>query len=101
MSLPSVLFDENCAFCKIVQDDDGGRVFEDEHTIAFLDHRPLFPGHCLLIPKSHLETIDNLSDYLIGPFFANVRMLSRAVKLPIQAKETFLRATTRTTPCLP
>jgi diadenosine tetraphosphate (Ap4A) HIT family hydrolase len=86
MSSPPRAFDENCVFCKIVRADDGFRVFEDEHTLAFLDHRPLFPGHCLLIPKSHLETINDLPDSLLSSLSVNVRMLSAAVELGIARK---------------
>ena len=54
-------------------------VFEDERTIAFLDNRPLFPGHRLLVPRDHHETLADLPDELIGPLFANARLLSVAV----------------------
>jgi histidine triad (HIT) family protein len=93
--------DENCAFCKVVRNDDGFRVFEDEHTIAFLDHRPLFPGHCLLIPKTHLETINDLPDSLLTQLFANVRMLSAAVELAMRAEGTFIAANNRVSQSVP
>jgi histidine triad (HIT) family protein len=101
MSMTSPAFDANCAFCKIIRTDDGVRVFEDEHTIAFLDHRPLFPGHCLLIPKSHLETINDLPDSLLAAFFANVRMLSAAVELGMRAEGTFIAANNRVSQSVP
>jgi|ERR1700738_908605 len=94
-------YDENCAFCKIARSDDGLRVFEDEQTIAFLDHRPLFPGHCLLIPKSHLETISDLPDSVLAPLFANVRMLSAAVELGMRAEGTFIAANNRVSQSVP
>ena len=101
MSTQIRTFDEDCAFCKVVSDDDGFRVFEDEHTIAFLDHRPLFPGHCLLIPKAHLETINDLPDSLLTPLFANVRMLSAAVELGMRAEGTFIAANNRVSQSVP
>jgi histidine triad (HIT) family protein len=101
MSSPSHTFDENCAFCKIVRANDGFRVFEDEQTIAFLDHRPLFPGHCLLIPKSHLETINDLPDSLLATLFANVRLLSVAVELGMRAEGTFVAANNRVSQSVP
>jgi histidine triad (HIT) family protein len=101
MSAQSPIFDEHCAFCKIVRDDDGSRVFEDERTIAFLDHRPLFPGHCLLIPKSHLETIQELPQSLIAPLFANVRILAAAVELAMQVEGTFIAANNRVSQSVP
>jgi histidine triad (HIT) family protein len=48
-------------------------------SVAFLDNRPLFPGHSLLIPRRHLETLADVPDELIGPLFANARLLSRAI----------------------
>src|ERR1700730_7166906 len=94
-------FDEGCPFCKVVRNDDGFRVFEDEHSIVFLDHRPLFPGHCLLIPKSHFETIQDLPDSLLAPLFANVRMLSAAVELGMRAEGTFIAANNRVSQSVP
>ena|SRR5580765_1499802 len=101
MSLPPRASDENCAFCKIVRADDGFRVFEDEHTIAFLDHRPLFPGHCLLIPKNHLETINDLPNSLLATLFVNVRLLSTAVELGMRAEGTFVAANNRVSQSVP
>jgi histidine triad (HIT) family protein len=101
MTTSTRVSDENCAFCKIVRADDGFRVFEDEQTIAFLDHRPLFPGHCLLIPKSHLETINDLPDSLLAALFANVRLLSQAVELGMRAEGTFIAANNRVSQSVP
>ena len=94
-------FDPNCAFCKIVRNNDGLRVFEDEHTVAFLDHRPLFPGHCLLIPRSHFVTIQDLPDALLAPLFANVRMLSAAIELGMHAEGTFIASNNRVSQSVP
>ena len=101
MSPQSSPFDEDCAFCQLVRHDDGFRVFEDEHTIAFLDHRPLFPGHCLLIPKSHLATIADLPDSLLAPLFGNVRILSAAVERAMRAEGTFIAANNRVSQSVP
>jgi histidine triad (HIT) family protein len=45
----------DCRFCAIVAGEEEAAhvVFEDETSLAFLDHRPLFPGHCLLVPRDH------------------------------------------------
>jgi histidine triad (HIT) family protein len=70
----------DCPFCAIAEGaEDGHVVFEDEVSVAFLDNRPLFPGHSLLIPRRHLETLADLPDELVGPLFANARLLSRAI----------------------
>jgi len=95
------IFDPNCTFCQIARHDDGFRVFEDEYTIAFLDHRPLFPGHCLLVPRSHFATIQDLPDSLIAPLFANVRMLSSVVELGMHAAGTLVAANNRVSQSVP
>ncbi len=70
----------DCPFCAIAAGAEAGHVvFEDEVSLAFLDNRPLFPGHSLLIPRRHLETLADLPDELVGPLFANARLLSRAI----------------------
>jgi histidine triad (HIT) family protein len=65
-------------------------VFEDEVSLAFLDHRPLFPGHSLLVPRAHHETIWDLPGELIAPLFANARLLSAAVREAMRAKGAFI-----------
>lgn len=66
------------------------RVFEDEDTFVFLDNRPLFPGHCLLITKQHIRTMAELSPELLNAVFANVRMLAIAVQYAMGAEGTFI-----------
>lgn len=70
-----------CAFCRIADGEEEGLhvVFEDETSLAFLDHRPLFPGHCLLVPREHHETLADLPLELLEPFFAAAQLLSRAI----------------------
>jgi histidine triad (HIT) family protein len=72
---------EDCAFCRIAAgaQDDAWVVLEEPHALAFLDHRPLFPGHCLLIPREHYETLADLPQDLLEPFFSTAQLLSRAV----------------------
>ena len=65
-------------------------VFQDEVSLAFLDHRPLFPGHSLLVPREHHETIWDLPDDLIAPLFANARLLSAAIREAMNAKGAFV-----------
>lgn len=72
--------DPDCRFCQIIAGDEAGHVvFEDELSIAFLDNRPLFPGHTLLVPRDHRVTLADLPDGEIGPLFANARLLSVAI----------------------
>jgi len=76
-------------------------VFEDEISLAFLDHRPVFPGHCLLIPKEHYETLTDLPENLIGPFFRNVQLLSSAVESALEAHGTFVAMNNRVSQSVP
>ena len=99
---PREQLEESCVFCKILlSKTDGHRVFEDEHTLAFLDYRPLFPGHCLLIPKTHLETIADLPNPLISALFLNARKLAGAVQQAMEAEGTFIAANNRVSQSVP
>jgi histidine triad (HIT) family protein len=81
----------DCVFCSIAKGETAAvAVFEDDVTIGFLDHRPLFPGHTLLIPKEHHETLADLPAELIQPFFANAQLLSLAIRDAVDAKGTFV-----------
>src|SRR5882724_7671138 len=92
----------SCLFCQIVRGDIAAlRVFEDETSIAFLDHRPVFPGHCLLIPKAHYETLADLPANLIGPFFQSAQLLARAVESAMEAHGTFVAMNNRVSQSVP
>jgi histidine triad (HIT) family protein len=88
--------DATCLFCRVAISEVTARVvFEDEISLAFLDHRPVFPGHCLLIPKQHYETFTDLPENLIGPFFRNAQLLTRAVESAMDAHGTFVAMNNR------
>jgi histidine triad (HIT) family protein len=92
----------NCAFCKVVKREVPARlVFEDGISLAFLDHRPVFPGHCLLIPKQHYETLTDLPEELIGPFFKRAQLLARAVESAMEAHGTFVAMNNRVSQSVP
>jgi histidine triad (HIT) family protein len=81
----------DCAFCAIVAGETEAHVvFEDEATLAFLDNRPLFHGHTLLVPREHHEAIWDLPDELVGPLFANARMLAVAVREAMGSEGVFI-----------
>lgn len=93
---------QDCAFCQVVNGEvPTNIVFEDERSLAFLDHRPLFPGHCLLIPKNHFETLTDLPHKLVGPFFENVQLLSRAVEVALAAEGSFVAINNRVSQSVP
>jgi len=76
-------------------------VFSDDTCVAFLDRRPVFPGHCLLIPKNHYETIEELPSDLIGLYFSNVKRLSIAVRKAMEADGIFLGINNRVSQSVP
>jgi histidine triad (HIT) family protein len=87
--------EHGCLFCRIVAGEVAAAVFEDELTLAFLDHRPLFPGHCLLIPKTHYETLADLPEELNGPLFGNARLLAGAVEQAMESDGSFVAINNR------
>src|SRR4051812_40991171 len=79
-----------CRFCQIVAGDAPAfRVMEDQVVMAFLDIRPLFPGHVLVVPREHHETLADLPQLQVAPLFGVVRRLSRVVPLALEAEGTF------------
>src|SRR3982751_3831909 len=98
MTLPQ----SSCLFCQAAAGDLSVRtVFEDDVSLAFLDHRPVFPGHCLLIPKKHFETLTDLPANLVSPIFKNVQLLARAVELALEAHGTFVAMNNRVSQSVP
>ena len=91
-----------CAFCQIANNEVATSVvFEDEVSLAFLDHRPVFPGHCLLIPRAHYETLGDLPGALVGPLFQNAQLLARAVETALEAHGTFVAMNNRVSQSVP
>ncbi len=89
-----------CRFCQIAAHANYV-VFEDDLSVAFLDYRPLFIGHTLLIPKAHYETLAALPKEALGPFFNNVQTLVRAVEQAMQAEGTFVAINNRVSQSVP
>jgi len=82
---------KDCLFCRIVSGDEAAHiVLEDDICVAFLDVRPLFPGHTLLVPREHHETLADLPPELIEPFFARAQRLSLAVRDAMGAQGSFV-----------
>jgi histidine triad (HIT) family protein len=82
---------DDCIFCALQNDAASCfRVWEDENVFVFLDHRPLFPGHCLLITKRHIRSLADLPASLLQPVFADVQMITSAVQRAMNAEGTFV-----------
>jgi histidine triad (HIT) family protein len=86
----------DCRFCDIVEGRQAAHVvLEAEHTLAFLDHRPVFPGHTLLVPRRHVETLADLPDDLVVPLFTAARRIARAMEAGFGAHGTFVAMNNR------
>lgn len=91
-----------CVFCEIIAGrTDAHVVLDDETTLAFLDIRPLFPGHCLVVPKEHYETIRDLPDELVDPFFRSVRLLASVVEDALDAHGSFVAINNKVSQSVP
>jgi histidine triad (HIT) family protein len=70
-----------CAFCEIIRGErEAVVILETERLIAFLDHRPLFCGHTLLVPKQHVRLLSDLPADQVPEFFRTTQRLERAVE---------------------
>ena len=93
---------ETCLFCRVVSGEvPAVVVYEDENSLAFLDHRPLFHGHTLLVPRRHVETLGELPASLVGPFFKTAQLLALAVESAVGAEGTFVAMNNRVSQSVP
>ena len=93
---------DNCLFCRIVSGElPATIVYEDNNSVAFLDHRPLFPGHTLLVPREHVETLGDLPSRMVGPYFEAAQFLSRVVESAMDAEGTFVAMNNRVSQSVP
>jgi len=91
-----------CIFCDIVAGlIPAYRVLEDDTTVAFLDHRPILPGHVLVVPRTHYETLGDLPSDEVGPLFLNVQRLALAVERGMNADGSFVAINIRISQSVP
>src|ERR1035438_984973 len=76
-------------------------VWRSEDALAFLDHRPLFPGHVLLIPSSHIETLSDIPPDKLPPLFAAAQTIERAVVAAMNAEGSFVAINNRVSQSVP
>ena len=76
-------------------------VASDGATLAFLDTRPVFPGHVLLVPRDHHETLTDLPPGLVTPLFEAAQRLARAVEAGMDAHGTFVAMNNRVSQSVP
>lgn len=82
-----------CVFCEVVAGREPAHVvIDDEVCVAFLDRRPLFHGHTLVVPRAHAETLLELPVEQVGPLFERVRRLGGVMPGALGAQGTFVAA---------
>lgn len=85
-----------CIFCRVVCGELAAHVVHDNAvSVAFLDHRPLFPGHMLVVPRAHTPTLADLPADALAPLFATVQLLARAVERGLGAAGSFVAMNNR------
>lgn len=91
-----------CAFCGIASGAvPADIVLDTPQLVAFLDHRPVFPGHVLLIPRPHVPALADLAADLVGPYFAAAQALADAVERGLHADGTFVAINNRVSQSVP
>lgn len=91
-----------CVFCRIVAGALPAHVVSStEQTLAFLDARPLFPGHVLVVPRVHHETLPDLPAELLAPLFAEVQRIARALPAALGAQGTFVASNNKVSQSVP
>jgi histidine triad (HIT) family protein len=81
----------SCVFCDILEKKLPAQVvLDDDVALAFLDRTPIFHGHVLVIPRTHVVTLPELDPAIVGPFFQRVQLLAAAVAKALGAQGTFV-----------
>jgi len=80
-----------CIFCGIVRGEiPASVVLREEGVCAFLDSRPVFKGHVLVVPSTHYDDFHALPAAEMGPFWTAVQRISRGVEAGLEADGTFV-----------
>ncbi|MER7458282.1 HIT domain-containing protein [Micromonospora sp. NPDC126480] len=91
-----------CVFCGIVAGEvPAFRVVDEPDGVAFLDTRPVFKGHVLVVPRPHLVTLADLPPESLAGYFGLVRRLAIAVEGGLGAGGTFVAMNNRVSQSVP
>lgn len=91
-----------CVFCRIVAGELAAEVVLDEPPLlGFLDHRPLFPGHVLIVPREHHETLLDLPPALSAPLLDATRRVAAAVQVALEAEGFFVAMNNKVSQSVP
>lgn len=93
---------DDCVFCRILAGDaEAAVVLDDPAALGFLDVRPVFPGHVLVVPRLHHETLTDLPRHEIEPYFAAVQRVAAALGPALGAEGTFVAMNNRISQSVP
>jgi histidine triad (HIT) family protein len=91
-----------CVFCAVASGDAPAHlVAETDEAFAFLDTRPVFPGHTLVVPRSHLETLADLPALSLAGYFGFVQKVAIAVEAGLTADGTFVAINNKVSQSVP
>lgn len=91
-----------CVFCEILKGERPAHIVLDApDALAFLDARPLFKGHTLLVPRAHVETLPDLPADLVGPYFQHAQRLAAAMESVLGAAGSFVALNNRISQSVP
>ena len=91
-----------CLFCAIAAGDvPATMVMRDDDVAAFLDARPVFKGHVLVVPRAHIPTLSDAPVPALGPLFAAVQRIARAVEAGLDADGTFVAMNNKVSQSVP
>jgi histidine triad (HIT) family protein len=81
----------SCVFCQIIEGSvPSSVVYSDQSVVAFLDYRPVFPGHVLVVPRTHYAVLADMPQAEVGPFFVAVQRIATAVEKAMKADGSFV-----------
>jgi histidine triad (HIT) family protein len=93
---------ERCTFCAIIAGQlEAAMIWNDADTAAFLDSRPLFKGHVLVVPHAHVPTLPDLPAADVGVLFTAVQRAARAVEGALSAEGTFVAMNNKVSQSVP
>ena len=91
MILATVTAAGDDVFCRIISGEEPAHVvLNDAVAVAFLDRRPVFPGHVLVVPCRHVVTLVDLRADELGPYFERVQWVTAAVEEAMAAHGSFV-----------
>lgn len=92
----------DCVFCKIIAGEvSANHIYQDEETVVFLDSGPLFPGHCLVCPRTHIANMLELPVDMMPKLFRTAQLVAKAVERGLGAEGSFVAVNNKVSQSVP